>query len=174
MAERAESGHIARVQHDGVPGQTVLDTGRPRYRRYPPSEVPGWAKGGRDVQSNRMTWAGRVVTVLAMLPFVPSAVMKLLRRPEVIEGMSHLGLPESLIVPLGVLELLCVAVYAVPRTAALGAILLTGYIGGAILTHLRIGEPVYSQIVIGILVWLGLWLREPRLRRLLPLSQPTV
>jgi len=126
------------------------------------------------VQSKTMTWAGRVVTVLAMLPFLPSAVMKLLRRPEVIEGMGHLGVPESLMIPLAVLELLCVVTYAVPRTAALGAILLTGYIGGAILTHLRVGEPVYTQIVIGILVWLGLWLREARLRRLLPLIQPTV
>lgn len=126
------------------------------------------------MQSKTMTWAGRVVTVLAMLPFLPSAVMKLLRRPEVIEGMGHLGVPESLMIPLAVLELLCVVTYAVPRTAALGAILLTGYIGGAILTHLRVGEPVYTQIVIGILVWLGLWLREARLRRLLPLIQPTV
>ena len=124
------------------------------------------------MQSTKMTWAGRAVSVLAVLPFVPSAGMKLIRHPEVIKGMGHLGLPESLILPLGVLELLCVAVYLVPRTSVLGAILLAGYLGGAILTHLRIGEAVTMHIAIGILVWLGLWLREPRLRALLPLRKP--
>lgn len=116
-----------------------------------------------------MTWAGRAVSVLAMLPFVPSAIMKLTMHPGVIAGMAHLGLPESLINPLGVLELLCVVLYAIPQTAVLGAILLTGYVGGAILTHLRIGEVVYMQTALGVLVWLGLWLRESRLRALLPL-----
>jgi len=124
--------------------------------------------------STKMTWAGRVVSVLAILPFVPSAGMKLLRHPEVFKGMAHLGLPESLIMPLAVLELLVVAVYLVPRTAVLGAILLAGYLGGAILAHLRIGEPIYMQSLMGVLVWLGLWLREPRLRGLLPVRQPVV
>ena len=110
--------------------------------------------------------------MLAVVPFVPGAVMIFLRRPEVFEGMALMGLPESLILPLGVLEMLCVAVYLVPRTSVLGAILLTGYMGGAILTHLRVGEAVYLQVAIGILVWLGLWLREPRLRALLPLRGP--
>jgi hypothetical protein len=103
---------------------------------------------------------------------LPGIVMILLRRPEVAQGMSHMGLPESLILPLGVLELLCVVAYLVPRTSVLGAILLAGYMGGAILTHLRVGEAVYLQIAIGILAWLGLWLREPRLRALLPLRLP--
>jgi hypothetical protein len=92
----------------------------------------------------------------------------------VIEGMGHLGLPETLMLPLGVLELFCVVVYLVPRTSVLGAILLAGYMGGAILTHLRVGEPVYAEIIIGMVIWLGLWLREPRLRALLPLRNHTV
>lgn len=123
------------------------------------------------MQNVKMTWAGRVVSALAALPFVPSAGMKLVMHPGVIAGMEHLGLPQSLIHPLGILELLCVILYAIPQTAVLGAILLTGYVGGAILTHLRIGEPVYMQISLGILVWLGLWLREPRLRELLPVRR---
>jgi hypothetical protein len=98
--------------------------------------------------------------------------MKLLRHPEVVQGMAHLQLPESMILPLGILEALCVVAYAVPRTAVLGAILLTGYVGGAMLTHLRIGEPVYMHVVLGVLLWLGLFLREPRLRQLLPLRKP--
>jgi hypothetical protein len=124
------------------------------------------------MQSVKMTWTGRALSVLAVLPFLPSAVMKFLRTPDVLQGLAHYGVPESLVVPLGILELLCVAVYLVPRTSVLGAILLAGYMGGAILTHLRVGEAVYVEIAIGILAWLGLWLREPRLRALLPLRQP--
>jgi hypothetical protein len=86
--------------------------------------------------------------------------------------MNHLGLPASLIVPLGVIELSCIIIYLIPMTAVLGAILFTGYLGGAILTHLRIGEPVYMQIGLGVLIWLGLWLRDPRLRALLPIRRP--
>jgi hypothetical protein len=80
--------------------------------------------------------------------------------------MAHLGLPESLIRPLGVIELLCVVVYLVPKTSFLGAILFTGYVGGTIITHLRVGEPVYLNIIIGVLIWVALYLRQPRLREL--------
>ena len=82
-----------------------------------------------------------------------------------------MGIPESLIVAIGGLELMCLIAYAIPKTSVLGAILFTGYIGGAILTHLRIDEPVPLQVVIGILLWLGLYLREPRLRELIPLRK---
>lgn len=119
----------------------------------------------------RLVWVGRVLSFFGALPFVPSAAMKLVRHPEVIKGMAHLQLPESMTMPLGILELSCVVVYAVPQTAVLGAILLSGYIGGAMLTHLRIGEPVWMHVVLGLLVWLGLYLREPRLRDLLPLRK---
>jgi DoxX-like protein len=112
-------------------------------------------------------WVGRVVSVVAALPFAFSAAMKLMVHPEVVKGMGHLGLPESLIVPLGIIELLCVVVYLVPKTSLLGAILFTGYVGGTIITHLRIGEPVYMQIMLGILIWVGAYLRRPRLRELL-------
>lgn len=129
-------------------------------------------KGGTsEVSSNKRIWTGRVLSFLGALPFVPSAVMKLVRHPEVVKGMAHLQLPDSMTLPLGILELFCVVVYAVPRTAVAGAILLTGYIGGAMLTHLRIGEPVYMHIVLALLVWLGLFLREPRLRDVLPLRK---
>jgi hypothetical protein len=123
------------------------------------------------MSSPRLVWTGRVVSFLGALPFVPSAAMKLLRHPEVVGSMTHLQLPEPMVLPLGILELLCVVVYAVPRTAVLGAILLTGYVGGAMLTHLRLGEPVYLHVALGVLLWLGLFLREPRLRELLPLRR---
>lgn len=95
--------------------------------------------------------------------------MKLIGGAEVTEGFARMGLPESLRIPLGILELSCVVIYAVPAISIIGAILLTGYVGGAIVSHLRIGEPVYVQIALGMLVWLGLYLREQRLKALIPL-----
>lgn len=108
-------------------------------------------------------WIGRALSILVSVPFALSATMKLIGHPEVVKGMDHLQLPQSMMRPLGVLELSCAIVYLIPQTSVLGAILLTGYIGGAMLTHLRIGEPVYMHIVIGIVVWLGLYLRRPQL-----------
>jgi hypothetical protein len=119
--------------------------------------------------SMKIKWTGRVISGLLALLFVWSASMKLMAHPSVFEGMSHLGLPASLIMPLGILELSCVVLYLIPWTAVVGAILLTGYVGGTIVTHLRIGEPVHMQILFGVLFWLGMWLREPRLRQILPL-----
>jgi len=95
--------------------------------------------------------------------------MKLKGGAEVMQGMAHLGLPESLIMPLAILEISCVVIYLIPATSVLGTILLTGYIGGAICTHLRVGDPFFIQIALGIVVWLGLYLRENRLKALIPL-----
>lgn len=121
--------------------------------------------------SGKVVWTGRVISVLASLMFVFSAVMKLKGGPEVAQGMAHLGLPESLVRPLAILELACVVVYLIPATAVLGAILLAGYLGGAICSHLRVGDPFFVQIVLGILVWLGVYLQEPRLKALIPLRR---
>ena len=117
----------------------------------------------------RTRWTGRAISVLVSLVFLMSAVMKLLGGAGLEQGMAHLGIPLSLAVPLGMLEIACVVVYLVPATAVVGAILLTGYIGGAICTHLRVGDPFFVQIALGVLVWLGLYLRESRLRPLIPL-----
>lgn len=121
------------------------------------------------VHSNRMIWTGRVLSGLASLMFLFSAFMKLKGGPELDEGMAHMGLPVAMITPLAVLEFSCVALYLIPSTSILGAILLAGYMGGAILTHWRVGDVFVIQIALGVAVWLGLWLREPRLRALLPL-----
>jgi len=121
--------------------------------------------------SGKIVWVGRVISILVSLLFAMSALMKLRGGPEVIQGMAHLGLPESLIVPLAILEISCVVIYAIPATSVLGAILLTGYIGGAICTHLRVGDPFFMQIGFGIFVWLGLYLRENRLKELIPLRK---
>jgi threonine/homoserine efflux transporter RhtA len=127
------------------------------------SSIEGARQGERSTTS-KSVWVGRILAVLVSLPFVISSVMKLIRHPEVIKGMTHLGLPESILLPLGVIELLCVVLYLIPQTAFFGAILLTGYVGGTIITHWRMGEPMYVQILFGVLAWIGLYLRRPRLR----------
>jgi hypothetical protein len=103
------------------------------------------------------------------LVFLFSATLKFIDGPQLKEALAHLGLPERMMIPLGILELSCVVIYLIPPTAVIGAILLTGYIGGAMLTHWRIGEPVYTHIILGILIWLALYLREDRLKTLIPI-----
>ena len=120
-------------------------------------------------KSGTIAWVGRGISALVSLVFAFSAFMKLKGGAEVTQGMAHLGLPEPLIMPLAILEISCVVIYLIPATSVLGAILLTGYIGGAICTHLRVGDPFFVQSLLGILVWLGLYLRENRLRGLIPL-----
>jgi hypothetical protein len=117
----------------------------------------------------KVVWIGRVISILTSLVFLMSGGMKLKGGAEVTQGMAHLGLPDSLILPLAIIEISCVVIYLIPKTSILGAILLTGFIGGAICSHLRVGDPFYVQIVIGILIWLGLYLREDRLKGLIPL-----
>lgn len=119
--------------------------------------------------SGKIVWVGRVITGLVSLLFLFSAFMKLKGGAELTQGMAHLGLPESMVKPLAILEIACVLVYLIPATSVLGAILLTGYIGGAICTHWRSGDPFYIQIAVGVFVWLGLYLRENRLKDLIPL-----
>jgi uncharacterized membrane protein YphA (DoxX/SURF4 family) len=119
----------------------------------------------------KLVWVGRVLSGLVSLLFVFSALMKLKGGPEFEQGMSKLGLPASMRVPLGILELACAVIYMIPATSVLGSILLAGLMGGAIVTHWRVGEIFIPQIVIGVVAWGGLWLREPRLRSLIPLKR---
>ena len=121
------------------------------------------------VTSTKIMWTGRVISILPCLLFLLSAFLKVKDGPEVLQGLAHLGIPVSMMVPLAILEISCVVIYLIPATSVLGAILLTGYVGGAICTHWRVGDPFYAQIVLGILIWLGLYLRESRLKALIPL-----
>jgi uncharacterized membrane protein YphA (DoxX/SURF4 family) len=118
----------------------------------------------------RSIWAGRILSGLICLLFAFSAIGKLLSGPEQSAEMtSHLGLDASLLPAIAIIEIVCVISYAVPRTAIVGAILLTGYMGGAIFAHLRVGDPPIIQVVIPLFVWLGIFLRDRRLRALIPL-----
>lgn len=121
--------------------------------------------------SGKIVWTGRVITVLVSLLFFFSAAMKFVGGAEVKEGMAHLGLPESMTIPLGILEAACTVIYLIPATSVLGAILLAGYMGGAICTHWRVGDPFVGQIAIALVIWLAIYLREPRLKALIPLRK---
>jgi hypothetical protein len=122
-----------------------------------------------------MLWTGRVLSALPVLLMVFSASMKLSHAPQFVEQWTgKFGYPESELTAIGLLELACVALYAVPRTAVLGAVLLTGYLGGAVATHVRVGDPSgVTAFVLGIFVWAGLYLRDERVRALLPLRRST-
>jgi hypothetical protein len=122
--------------------------------------------------SKKALWTGYIMSILPVLMLLMGAVMSFLQPLEVIEGMEHVGYPAHLALPLGIVELACAIVYVIPRTSVLGAILLTGYLGGAVATHVRIGEVQFIiPIVVGILVWGGLFLRDRRIRALIPLRK---
>jgi hypothetical protein len=122
--------------------------------------------------SKTMLWTGRIMSALPVLMILMASVMKLLKAPAVVEGTVHAGFSPGLIVPIGILELVCVVVYVIPRTAVLGAILLTGLMGAATVTTLRIGDPTFPMpVVLGMLAWGGLYLRDRRVRALIPLRR---
>jgi len=122
--------------------------------------------------SSKRLWAGRIISALAALLMLFSGSMKLPKATAVIVGMAHYGYPEHLILGIGVLEIGCTIVYLIPRTAMLGAILMTGYLGGATATNVRVGDPSFiGPALAGIFVWAGLYLRDGRLTQLIPLRQ---
>lgn len=118
-------------------------------------------------------WTGGVISTLAALFLIMDGVMKLMKPAFVVQATVQLGYPESVISGLGIVLLACTVLYLIPRTAVLGAILLTGYLGGAVATHVRIGDPLFSHtlfpVYLAVLLWGGLCLRDPRLRTLIPL-----
>jgi len=123
----------------------------------------------KGVARTRATWAGRILSTLPIPMLVYGAAVKLSHAPDAVVGLRGLGLSDGVIAPIGALELVCVFLYVLPRTAVLGAILVTGLMGGAILAHLRVGDSFITPILVGLMVWAGLFLRDSRLRVLLPL-----
>ena len=123
--------------------------------------------------SSSKLWSGRLMSFLPALFLILDAVMKLVKPAFVVDATVQLGYGESAIVPIGAVLLLITILYLIPRTAVLGAILLTGYLGGAVATHVRVGAgvfPIVFAIVFGVLLWGGLYLRDPRVSALIPLS----
>ncbi|MGE0326842.1 MAG: DoxX family protein [Polyangiaceae bacterium] len=120
-----------------------------------------------------MPWTGRVLSALPVLMLAASAAMKLSGNPQfAAQFHEHLGYPEGTLLPIAVAEIVGTLLYAVPRTSVFGAVVLTAYLGGATATHVRVGEPFIVPMLLGVMLWLGLFLRDPRLRVLVPLRQP--
>lgn len=122
--------------------------------------------------SKRMLWAGRIMSALPALFLLVDGVMKLMKPVVVVQATVQLGYPESVILGLGIVLLVSTILYLVPLTSVLGAILVTGYLGGAVATHVRVGDglfPILFPIILSTLLWGGLVLRDARLRALLPL-----
>jgi hypothetical protein len=120
-------------------------------------------------------WVGRILVALSALFLLFDAAGHLMVPAAVVEAFNRLGYPISLSPALAIIELVCLVAYVIPRTAILGAILLTGYLGGAVASHLRVRDPLFDTlfpIIFGALVWAGLYLRDQRLRALIPITEP--
>jgi hypothetical protein len=127
--------------------------------------------------SRKRLWAGRVMSAVAVLFLLFDSACKLMRLAPVVEATAKLGYPASTILPIGLVLLACVVVHVIPRTAIVGAVLLTGYLGGAIATHVRVGDPLFSHTLFPIyfaaMIWGGLYLRDGRLQALIAPRQRT-
>ena len=121
--------------------------------------------------STAALWTGRILTGIFVLFMLFDMTMKFLQPPEAIKGTTELGWPVSVMLPLGIVQVVMLALYLFPRTAILGAILWTGYLGGAVATHVRIGNPLFSHILfpiyVALFLWGGLWFRDRRVRQFL-------
>jgi hypothetical protein len=123
-------------------------------------------------QNKAMLWGGRVMSALPVLALTASSAMKLSHSAAVVEGWQKAGFPAGSLLPIGAFELTCAILYAIPQTTAFGAVIMTGYLGAACATHIRGGEAFAAPLLVAILAWVGLFLREPRLRALVPLRKP--
>jgi hypothetical protein len=137
--------------------------------------IDGTFYAGTSTESKSRIWVGRVLAGVAVLFLLFDGVTKIIKIQPVIDGMGKLGYPVDLAPAIGVIVLVCVALYVIPRTAVLGAILLTGFLGGAVASQLRIGQPLLGYTLfptyIAIMLWGGLYLRDVRLRELIPLRR---
>jgi DoxX-like family len=122
--------------------------------------------------SNKLVWTGRVLSGLVIAFLLFDGVIKLVPIAPVIEASQRLGWDPGLARSLGALLVTCTLLHVIPRTRVLGALLLTAYLGGATATHVRIGDPFFFPILMGVILWAGLYLREPRLRALLSAVNP--
>ena len=123
-----------------------------------------------NTQKKWMTVTGWVLTLLPLLAFVPSASMKFMAEPELVANWVKFGYSEAPLFPIAVAESVCLLLYLIPKTSVLGGILLVGYLGGAVATHVHASQPFIIPIAIGVMIWAGLFLRDPRLRELLPVK----
>lgn len=151
--------------------QPAVPWGERQNQPAPPPVQPPPAGCPDRVPKGRL-WTGRVLTILVVLFLLFDVVGKLIMPAPVVQAFVRLGFPTSLGVGIGILLFLCTLLYAIPRTAVLGAVLLTGFLGGAVAIQLRAGSPLFETdfpVLFGLLAWAGIYLRDTRLRKLLPL-----
>jgi DoxX-like protein len=124
--------------------------------------------------SPKAVLAGKVLSIISVLFLIFDSVTHTMLIPSVVEGFAKAGFPPGSARPIGIVEIVCLVLYVIPRTSVLGAILLTGYLGGAVATNVRMGLPLFgfvlAPVYIGIVLWLGLWLRDAALRRVVPVA----
>jgi len=138
-----------------------------------PNPLPNMTRS----DSKTWIWVGRSMSTLVVLFSAFDGITKVLKNPHVLSASADLGYSVRSIVLIGALLVACAALYAIPRTAILGAILLTGYLGGAVASNIRVGHPVFEcvfPVIFGMLAWGGIFVREPRLRKLIPFRQETL
>ena len=123
------------------------------------------------MNANWKMWASRIFAGIITLALTATASMKIALVPKMVDGLTRAGIPESAIVPIAILELACLTLYLIPRTMVLGAVLLTGYFGGAMVVHIIGNQSVFPLIMIGVWTWGGIYFRVPGLRALLPLRR---
>src|ERR1700730_619536 len=136
------------------------------------STIPSESNTPEAPVSKGRLWTGRILSILPALFLLLDGVMKLMKPEIVVQTTVQIGYSESIIVPLGIVLLVSTVLYLVPQTSVLGAVLLPGYLGGAVATNARIGSPLFSHVLfpvyIGVLLWGGLFLRDPRVSALIP------
>ncbi len=121
--------------------------------------------------SKAKIWTGRVISALPAIMLLLGASLNLMRSPMAVQGLAKYGYPAGALIPIGLAALLGAILYIIPQTAVFGAVLMTAYLGGATATHVHAGEPFFMPVSCGILVWIGLYLREDRLKELVPLRK---
>lgn len=121
-------------------------------------------------QSHLNVWSTRVLTGLVTLGFLASGMAKIAHVPKMVEGLTHAGIPEAALLPIGILEVTLALLYVLPRTSVLGTFLLTGFAGGAIITHVIARESFAAPLLFGLLMFAGSYLRHPELRQVVPLT----
>jgi hypothetical protein len=127
------------------------------------------------MSSKGKLWTGRIASGVIVLFMLFDGIIKLIKPAPVVESFAQLGYPLSVAIGIGIAALASTVLYAIPRTSVFGAILLTGYLGGAVATHVRVGNPLFSHVLfpvyMGVLIWGGIYLRNERLRDLIPLER---
>jgi hypothetical protein len=131
-------------------------------------------KASEKTQSKATLWTGRIIRILTILFLLMDSIMKIFRESHNIEGTVKLGFSDTAVQPIGITLFICTIIYIIPRTTILGAILLTGYLGGAIAIMARAGEPFFFPVIFGVLVWAGIFLRDARLRKMIPINRDEV